>query len=159
VRDSEGTPGVVFLRDLCPSRIGCILGRFLFNEKFQLCPTSFEIEAGDGKQTARYSFGKGKASSHLQIVASVRPSVVKAESEEAFVSQRYFGFSRQRDGSTLKFEVVHRPWVVYSATDVSHSVAAEPLYGKDLAGFLSGRPTSAFIMDGSAVEVLRHGRF
>lgn len=156
VRGPDGTPGVIFVKELCPSRLACLLGRFLFNESFQLCPTAFSERSAAGSTVYRYEWGSGRAKSFVEVEAPSGLSAIQPGSEGAFVGGRCFGFSKQKDGSTLKFEVSHRPWKISSASRAVFDIKGEEYYPGDLAAALRRPPSSAFIMDGSGVEVFKH---
>jgi len=74
-------------------------------------------------------------------------------SEEEFITEHYWGYTRQRDGSTVEYRVTHPAWRVWSvdAAEVSGDLAV--LYGPELARILAGPPASAFLADGSPVTV------
>jgi hypothetical protein len=81
-----------------------------------------------------------------------------AGSEEEFVTEHYWGYTRQRDGSTIEYHVAHERWRVWTADGaVLHGAIAE-MYGEQLAGVLACAPRSAFVADGSAVTVFRPQR-
>jgi uncharacterized protein YqjF (DUF2071 family) len=154
--ETDGTPGVIFIKELCPSRLACLVARFLFNESFERCPTSCSKEIAGGGRSVRYEWGAGGSASFVQLRSGAAYSAMTPGSEEAFVGARQFGFSRMKDGSTLKFEVLHRPWKIAPALDLDFQIMGEKFYGKDLAEAINSKPTSAFLMDGSSVDVLKH---
>jgi len=85
------------------------------------------------------------------------PACVTPGSEEEFITEHYWGYSVQRDGSTVEYQVEHPPWRVWSCVDARVDCDVAPLYGQPFIEALGGRPTSAFVADGSEVTV-RRGR-
>src|SRR5687768_11949103 len=79
-------------------------------------------------------------------------------SEAEFITEHYWGYTRQRDGGTLEYEVAHPPWAVWTATSARFEGAAERLYGPDFAQVIAGTPQSAFVAVGSPVAVFRGRR-
>ena len=67
----------------------------------------------------------------------------------------YWGYSVQRDGGTCEYQVKHPPWRVASATHVELDCDVSRIYGA-FGKILGARPLSAFLADGSEVEV-SHG--
>ena len=83
---------------------------------------------------------------------------VVAGSEEEFVTEHYWGYTRQRDGGTLEYEVEHPRWRVWTAVDPVFDGPAARLYGEGFGRVLAGPPRSGFIAAGSAVAVHRGRR-
>ena len=78
-------------------------------------------------------------------------------SEEALITEHYWGYARQRDGSTLEYQVEHPRWRVWNARDAGLDADVAALYGPGFASSLQGRPTSCFVAEGSEILV-RRGR-
>ena len=80
------------------------------------------------------------------------PSVPDLESEESFITEHYWGYTKQRDGSTVEYRVAHPAWRVW-AVQSQLTRDMSQLYGEEFAQVLAGPPASAFLADGSAVIV------
>ena len=76
------------------------------------------------------------------------------DSPEAFITEHYWGYTRQRNGSTHEYRVEHPAWRVWPATVTRTPERLEPLYGTTLASAMA-RPASVLIADGSKVAVSR----
>jgi hypothetical protein len=76
-------------------------------------------------------------------------------SEAEFVTEHYWGYTRQRDGGTLEYQVEHPPWETWDASAATFRGPADQLYGPDFGRILAGPPQSAFVTVGSAVVVHR----
>ena len=76
-------------------------------------------------------------------------------SEAEFITEHYWGYTRQRDGSTIEYRVEHPRWRVWAARSAWLRCDVRALYGPSFAGALEGVPHSAFLADGSAVTVYR----
>jgi hypothetical protein len=73
-------------------------------------------------------------------------NVPAPDSEAAFVTQRHWGYTRQRGGSTVEYHVAHPPWRVCRARDA--------IFETDVPSIVTARgPISAYLVDGSAVQV------
>lgn len=82
---------------------------------------------------------------------------LEAESEAEFVSEHYWGYTRQRDGGTVEYKVEHPRWRVWMAGSAAFEGPAARLYGPELGAVLSESPHSAHVAVGSPVTV-RFGR-
>src|SRR6185369_6063285 len=91
----------------------------------------------------------------LRLAAAGAPSRPTDDSEEAFITEHYWGYARQRDGGTVEYRVEHPRWAVWRATAASLDCDVAGFYGPAFAPYLCGVPTSAFIADGSPIVVRR----
>ena len=74
-------------------------------------------------------------------------------SEAAFVTEHYWGYNAQTDGSTLEYRVEHPRWRVYEVGDAKLDCDAAGLYGEQFCDSLNRKPSSAFLAEGSAVTL------
>ena len=74
-------------------------------------------------------------------------------SEEQFVTEHFWGYTRQRDGATVEYEVWHPRWRVWPAREPSLDADVPRLYGSSFARALAAGPASAYIAEGSEVIV------
>ena len=72
--------------------------------------------------------------------------------EAQFITEHYWGYTRQRDGSTIEYEVRHPSWRVWSAEHADLRVEVATLYGPEFVQALAGPPRSAFVAEGSPVS-------
>src|SRR5579872_1107769 len=78
-----------------------------------------------------------------------------AGSAEEFIAEHYWGYTRQRDGSTIEYRVSHPRWRSAPAGEARLDADVSALYGAPFDALLSGAPQSAFMAEGSAVTVYR----
>ena len=93
----------------------------------------------------------------LGLQVSGSPYIVEETAEESFITEHYWGYGRQRDGSTLEYQVEHPRWRVWRASGAELDCDVASLYGPEFVEFLSGSPHSAFLAEGSEV-IVRKGR-
>jgi hypothetical protein len=113
-----------------------------------------QIDHVDLKLSVEYSWRRGKSKwESLKMSASGEPQPILAGSHAEFITEHYWGYTRVRAGCS-EYRVEHPRWKIWSADtfDLSADVAA--LYGDQFTATLSQPPRSAFIADGSPIEVL-----
>jgi hypothetical protein len=79
-------------------------------------------------------------------------------SEAAFVTEHHWGYTRQRGGGTVEYEVAHVPWRVWAAEDPVLAADVGEVYGAAFAPALGRPPVSALVAEGSPVTVHRPRR-
>jgi uncharacterized protein YqjF (DUF2071 family) len=144
--------GVVFVREIVPRRAIAWLARTLYNEPYLACPMRHRVEAG----RCEYGWRLAGHWNWLTAEMSGEPAPLAVDSPEEFIFEHYWGYTRQRDGGTVEYQVEHPRWRVWTARNPRFECeGAAALYGKALADALGEAPVSAFVAEGSPVTVRR----
>ena len=150
---NEVRRGVVFVRELVPRRAIALVARVAYNEPYRALPMRHRIEA-DGDRTLReYAWKAGERWAGLRATTSGPSTALAPDSEAEFITEHYWGYTRQRDGGTVEYRVTHPRWNVWDGTDARLKGDVAPVYGEAFERALSTSPRSAFVADGSAVTV------
>ena len=159
-QNGEVRRGVVFVRELVPRLAIALTARAVYNEPYLAVPMR-STAPRDSNETPRrisYEWRTGGKWQHVAATASGAPALPSPDSEERFVTEHYWGYTRQRDGATIEYEVSHPQWRVWSATLPSLEADVPRLYGSSFARVLAAPPTSSYIAEGSEVIVYRPRR-
>jgi hypothetical protein len=157
-QNGELRRGVVFVKEIVPKPAIAWLARLVYNENYVALPMAHQITASGPSQKVTYSWHWRGQASHLEIQTG-GPSFLPAEgSLEHFISQHYYGYVRQRDGSTVEYQVEHPQWQVQSGTAAELVCDAGTLYGPEFTEILNDPPDSMFLAEGSPVVVRRGHR-
>lgn len=144
--------GVVFIRELVPRRAIALVARALYNEPYLAVPMT---ESDDGARV-QYAWTHAPGPGRVAVTTEGLPSLPSADSEEAFIVEHYWGYTRQRDGGTLEYQVEHPPWRVWSGVAGEFQGDIDALYGSEFRPVLEASPVSALVAEGSPIRV-RHG--
>ena len=151
--------GVVFIREFVPRRAVALIANGLYNENYAVRRMTSEIRLPcDSKSTpgsVNYTWSRRgeRHSMRLEFVGDPEPAA--AGSEEEFITEHYWGYTRQRDGGTAEYLVEHPKWRVWRATAFHLHCDADCCYGWPFGEVLKSPPSSAFVADGSPVAVYR----
>jgi hypothetical protein len=146
---------VVFIRELVPRRAIALLARLAYNEPYQNVEMSHAYDDGGATGLVRREYAWRAQGSWTRMWATTRgdPRPLVAGSEEEFITEHHWGYTRQRDGGTIEYRVDHPRWSVWQAKTAALDGDATPVYGPAFARILRAPPHSAFVADGSAVTV------
>lgn len=152
--------GVTFIRELVPRRAIAALAQLTYNEPYVSLPMRSRVTLSDRglPTTVSYAWRSSRSRAadwcRLQLAVSDEESTVPADDSEArFVTEHYWGYTRQRDGTTIEYRVEHPRWHVWNASDATLDGDVTSWYGSRFAAVLRTTPCSAFLADGSAVTV------
>ena len=151
--------GVVFVREVVPKQAIAFLARMLYNENYIACPTRSSVIDPSGDTAGSVEYGWRSNGQWLSIGAefSGEPSLPKKNSLEEFITEHYWGYSTQRDGETVEYQVEHPQWKVWTVSEIKLDGDVVGFYGPEFAPALQSPPSSAFVADGSPVTV-RQGK-
>jgi len=146
--------GVVFVREIVPRRTIATMARVFYGEPYSAFPMRHSIEHGAGKLHCRYEWQRDRRTEFVVATAVDESKSIEPGSLEEFITEHYWGYTA-RGGRCTQYQVEHPPWRVWQATDAQFEADVATLYGAQFVAPLSAPPTSAFIAEGSAVNVRR----
>ena len=152
--EAEVRRAVVFIRELVPRRAIAAVARLRYNEPYLSVPmdhsVSLDRQAGGH---ARYSWRFRGEQYTLECSAKGPAGSISQGSKVQFITEHFWGYTRQRDGSTLEYRVEHPSWLVWEPDSYGFHGDAGLLYGDDLGAVLAHAPESAHLAVGSDVVV------
>jgi uncharacterized protein YqjF (DUF2071 family) len=151
----ETRRGVVFIVEIVPKRAIAFTARFFYGENYVRRPMAHRVRAEESNLEVQYSWRSRDQWCKLQARAAGVPSLPAEASLEQFITEHYWGYSRQPNGGTVEYHVSHVPWKIWSASHAEFSGDTHDLYGDELSQLLKKNPASAFIADGSPVKVFK----
>jgi uncharacterized protein len=158
--EGEVRRGVVFVRELVPRAAIAAVARLAYNEPYWAMQMRSSVPRTQVEDPGRVQY-EWRTESHWQHVSATPsgpPTLREPGSEESFITEHFWGYTRQRDGATVEYEVRHPRWRVWSVRESSLDADVPRLYGSSFARALAVAPASAFIAEGSPVTVYRPRR-
>lgn len=154
-REDDGSlrRGVVFVREFVPRRAIAWVAKRFYEEPYLAVPTVHEIASANGILTAKYGWKLGGRWHTLSAAGYLPSQAIPPGSEEEFITEHYWGYTKRRNGTTSAYQVEHPRWQVYPVQGYEIAVDFEKLYGPAF-GFLADQPVSSVLLaEGSAVTV------
>ena len=137
--DGEVRRAVTFVKEVVPRRLIAAMARAGYNEPYVALPMTSEIATrdADGSTRARYAWRSAAGDHHLEVLARGELRLPAAESDEAFITEHYWGYTRQRDGGTLEYRVAHPTWRLRTAATAAVEGDMGAFYGPAFAEILA----------------------
>jgi uncharacterized protein YqjF (DUF2071 family) len=146
--------GVVFIKELVPRRAIAFIARQFYNENYVALPMSHRMEKFHGEiKSAAYFWRRNARENFLKITVRGPAQFLMDGSLAEFIAEHYWGYAKQRDGSTMEYAVEHPRWKIWETQTAEFDGDVADLYGKPFGKFLNRAPASAFLADGSGVKV------
>lgn len=154
-READGTVkrGVVFIREFVPRRAIAWMAKKFYEEPYLAIPTRHAVSDSGASFDVRYDWELGGRWHSIGGVAEIKPLPIAGSSEEEFITEHYWGYTKRSNGRTDVYRVEHPRWETYRLQSYRVDVDFERLYGREF-GFLNGvREAGVLLAEGSGVAV------
>ncbi|QQS30896.1 MAG: DUF2071 domain-containing protein [Sphingobacteriales bacterium] len=151
-RDGQWHRGVVFVREIVPRFAIAKIARWFYNEPYVCYPMKHSLSHNQELIEVKYAWKFSNEWNYMRLTANPAPKDLMPGSIEEFITEHYWGFNKQKDGSTKAYQVEHPKWKVYDVLNYDVYCNAAMLYGQQFAPFLQ-KPDSVLLAYGSEVTV------
>jgi uncharacterized protein YqjF (DUF2071 family) len=153
--------GVVFVKEVVPSALIAATARVLYNEPYEARPMShsfaqFQTESGG---TLSYETQVGTQTVSVRATTEGGLHSLRDGSIEHFILEHYWGYTKQKDGTTSEYRVQHEPWSYWQTKVATVTGDIAELYPEAFRETFAKTPHSTFVARGSSVEVFTYQRF
>lgn len=150
--NGEWKRGVVFVKEIVPKPALTFVANTVYKEKYETMPMSHSWTTSDDNLTVEYKWKKGRWNS-FKITTDKNTSAIKSGSEEEFITEHYWGYTKISNEKTSEYGVEHPKWEVYQTKDYSIDVDFASIYGHDFGFLTTEKPKSIFLAEGSEIKV------
>jgi uncharacterized protein YqjF (DUF2071 family) len=151
--------GVIFIKEIVPRLAIALTARWLYNENYIAVPTGHALRRACHEpaniESAKYYWSFARRSHFIEVITHGAAVDFTPGSQEEFIAQHYWGYSKQRSGGTVEYRVDHPSWRIWQAPQARVECDVERLYGPSFVEPLQGKPASAFLAESSAITVYR----
>ena len=149
--------GVVFIRELVPKRAIAIVACAFYGEPYLALPMRHTFIPDGDRFSVEYQWRRGTTWESLAMSAAGPPKNSAQASHEEFITEHYWGYTAI--GSRVsEYRVEHARWRYWPAEMARFEADVAILYGVQFVEPLSKPAISAFIAEGSHIEVQRRTR-
>jgi uncharacterized protein YqjF (DUF2071 family) len=148
---TEEKHGVVFIREIVPRTFMAVAARVIFNEKYISLPMEHALTPGE-VLSMEYGWNTGKQNFVRAAFKNEWEEPGKS-STEYWLMKRPYGFTTTRDGDTREITMEHPDWRTTPVLDLACEFDVSGSFGIEFVPFLTLKPASAFIAEGSHVEI------
>lgn len=150
--------GVVFIKELVPRLAIAWVARTLYNENYFCVPMFHKRTEGGAGLEIEYSWKSGGCWQRLSAAVQGEAQPLTPGSQEEFILEHYWGYSRSVTGHTFEYRVSHTPWRAWTNPKIALSADLSLTYGENFAEYFKRGWCSAFLALGSPVQVFRGKR-
>ena len=149
--------GVSFIKEVVPRAAITVVARWCYNENYVTAPMRHHIRYSQPEASTldevEYSWTYQGERHRMAASCHGACRAMDVGSPEEFIAEHYWGYSRSRSGALIEYEVRHPRWRIWKVSRAIFEGDPERLYGRALRSRLQGPPDSAFVAEGSPIEV------
>jgi uncharacterized protein YqjF (DUF2071 family) len=153
-RDGTRKRGVVFIREFVPRAAITLVASSLYEEPYTTLPMRHTIAATPAALNVSYAWRHSGRWHSLAVEASPTPQPIAPGSEEEFLTEHYWGYTKRTRGNTSEYGVLHPRWSIYPIRSFAIEADFATLYGPTFAHLNHTEPASVLLAEGSDVSVL-----
>lgn len=151
----ETRRGVVFIKEIVPRPALTWVANTVYREHYQTLPMQHEWGTFDEALKTQYAWKTQAGWNKITTVSEHDPIAIEPGSEEEFITEHYWGYSKVDANTTYEYEVTHPTWRHYPLHLHAMAVNFADTYGPRFA-FLQGmEPASVILAEGSPITVER----
>ena len=153
---AEWRRGVVFIKEIVPRSSIAIVANRLYKEHYIARRMQHQITIHGEQIHLSYKWKNTNNWNSLAVVASSDLTEMPIGSDEEFITEHYWGYTRLDSQKTAQYEVQHPRWQVHTVEKHTIDCDFAGLYGKEFNFLTNQKPASVFLAAGSPI-VVRQG--
>lgn len=152
----KGRRGVVFINEFVSKWMVSIIANNFYYERYEKVGLKSFVTKNENIIRVGHTLNKKDKTFEVSITGENKPYFPDKESKEYFFEERFFGYSKNRDGETMEFEVKHPSWELYPVKEYNINFDFGFLYGEEWRFLNNIKPECVMLLDGSFVEMHSH---
>ena len=145
--------GVVFVKEIVPKPALTFIANTIYKEHYQTMKMDHSWSQNKDHRKVSYQWIYGRSPNSFEVKAELAAKDILDNSEEEFITEHYWGYTRATSHKSFEYEVTHPKWKVYKVIEHDIKVDFGNVYGSTFE-FLNGlKPTSVMLAEGSEITV------
>lgn len=146
--------GVVFVKEIVPKPAITFIANTVYKENYQTLPMKHFWVENNNVLTVEYAW-KTKKWNTFSVIANPQSEIIAIDSEEEFITEHYWGYTKIAENRTSEYGVEHPRWEVYPVKEYKIDVDFGANYGNDFNFLNVAQPNSVMLAEGSPIFVLK----
>lgn len=154
----EWKRGAVFIQEIVPLPAITLVANTIYKEKYKTLSMK-HLWAVQGNQLQVEYLWKTKEWNSFAVKTSSQAMEIPIGSEEEFITEHYWGYTKLGPNRTSEYGVQHPRWQVYPVESYTIKADFRENYGEDFANLNHVEPDSVILAEGSEISVMAGRKF
>ena len=151
--------GVVFIKEIVPLPAITFVANTIYKENYQTLPMKHVWIEQEHQLEVDYLWKSNKKWNKFSVTTSSKAQEILIGSEEEFITEHYWGYTKIGANRTSEYGVEHPRWEAYPIKDYSIDVDFGINYGREFAFLSNTKPNSVMLAEGSEIRVMKGKKF
>ncbi len=145
--------GVAFIKEIVPKPAIALIANRIYKEKYvTMKMRHYQNDKGGAIETG-YEWKFKNKWNIISAVSGKKSLPMRINSEEEFIADQSWGFSKISHTKTYEYEVQHPRWEIFPVSDYIIDCDFSGLYGDEFSFLKDAKPLSVFMAKGSEVKI------
>jgi uncharacterized protein YqjF (DUF2071 family) len=147
--------GTVFIKEIVPKRAISFIANTVYHEKYDTKSMKHLTHETENVISLSYQWKHQNKWNRIEASAEKTSQAMVPGSEEEFIAEHYWGYSKYNDAITFEYHVQHPAWKIFPVKDYLIDCDFKVQYGDAFSNLTAAKPNSVFVAEGSDVNVLK----
>lgn len=147
--------GTVFIKEIVPKAAISIIANTVYNEKYDTKKMRHIITESEKEIALSYQWKHRGKWNKIEAAVEKPAQAMITGSEEEFIAEHYWGYSKYNNSITFEYNVQHPAWKIFPVKNYLIDCDFTSLYGAAFSTLMDAKPNSVFVAEGSEVAVLK----
>jgi hypothetical protein len=147
--------GTVFIKEIVPKAAISIIANTMYHEKYDTKRMKNVTSETANEISLSYQWKNKNKWNRIEASVKKPAQAMVSGSEEEFIAEHYWGYSRYNHSVTFEYNVQHPAWKIFPVKNYLIDCDFRSLYGDSFSNLTGAKPNSVFVAEGSAVSVLK----
>lgn len=152
---NEWKRGVTFIKEIVPKSLISFAANNLYGERYESLPMRNELSVSHLAINTGYFWKHNDSEYYIKASADKDSFMAEPGSEEEFITEHYWGYTKISDTKTSEYEVEHPKWKLHHVNNYDINCDFGKLYGERFSFLNNTTPSSVFLAEGSEIIVRR----
>lgn len=147
--------GTVFIKEIVPKAAISFIANTVYHEKYDTKQMKHLTTETDHEISLSYQWKHQNKWNRIEASAEKPSQEMVTGSEEEFIAEHYWGYSKYNEVTTFEYNVQHPAWKIFPVKNYLIDCDFNALYGDSFSNLTAAKPNSVFVAEGSDVSVLK----
>ena len=145
--------GVTFVKEIVPKSLIKLVANNIYAEKYDSMPMKNELSISDIAVNVGYFWNFENDWNYIKAGADKKSFMAAPGSEEEFITEHYWGYTKVNEHQTSEYQVEHPKWKLHEVKNHEINCDFGKLYGERFSILNKTIPSSVFLAEGSEIIV------
>jgi hypothetical protein len=147
--------GTVFIKEIVPKPAISFIANTVYHEKYDTKRMRHVTAETESEINLSYQWKHKNKWNRIEASVEKQAQAMVSGSEEEFIAEHYWGYSKYNTSTTFEYNVQHPAWKIFPVKSYLIDCDFKSLYGDSFSDLTDVKPNSVFVAEGSDIAVLK----